>query len=48
MRFLGEGAITTCFKRVTFDTAGTSGARTHDLQFAKREHYHQATGTGNI
>jgi hypothetical protein len=33
---LGEGAITTYFKRLRFD--GTSGARTHDLPLAKREH----------
>jgi hypothetical protein len=39
-RALGEGAITTYFKRLRFDTAGPSGARTHDLPFAKREHYH--------
>jgi hypothetical protein len=39
---LGEGVITTYFKRLTcsFDAAGPSGARTHDLPFAKREHYH--------
>jgi hypothetical protein len=37
---LGEGAITIYFKRLRFDAAGTSGARTHDLPFAKREHYH--------
>jgi hypothetical protein len=34
-RALGEGAITTSFKRLRFDVA-----RTHDLPFAKREHYH--------
>jgi hypothetical protein len=39
-RALGKGAITTYFKRLTFDAAGPSGARTHDLPFAKREHYH--------
>jgi hypothetical protein len=39
-RTLGEGAITTYFKRLRFDAAGTSGARTHDLLDAKREHYH--------
>jgi hypothetical protein len=39
-RALGESAITTYFKRLRFDAAGPSGARTHDLQFAKREHYH--------
>jgi hypothetical protein len=39
-RALGEGAITTYFKRLRFDAAGTSGTRTHDLPFAKREHYH--------
>jgi hypothetical protein len=37
---LGEGAITTYFKRPRFDAAGTSGARTHDLPDAKLEHYH--------
>jgi hypothetical protein len=36
----GEGAITTYFKRLGFDVASPSGARTHDLPFAKREHYH--------
>jgi hypothetical protein len=30
-RALGEGAITTYFKRLRFDAAGPSGARTHDL-----------------
>jgi hypothetical protein len=30
-RALGEGAITTYFKRLRFDAADTSGARTHDL-----------------
>jgi hypothetical protein len=39
-RALGEGAITTYFKRRRFDAAGPSGARTHDLPFAKREYYH--------
>jgi hypothetical protein len=39
-RALGEEAITTYFKRLKFDAAGRSGARTHDLPFAKREHYH--------
>jgi hypothetical protein len=43
---LGEGAITTYFKHLRFDAAGSSGARTHDLLFAKREHYHKATTTG--
>jgi hypothetical protein len=33
-RALGEGAITTYFKRLRFDAAGPSGARTHDLPFA--------------
>jgi hypothetical protein len=28
-----------------FDAAGTRGAQTHDLPFAKREHYHLATAT---
>jgi hypothetical protein len=37
-RALGEGGITTYFKRLRFDAAGPSGARTHDLPFAKREH----------
>jgi hypothetical protein len=40
---LGEGAITTYFKHLTFDTAGLRGAQTHDLLDAKREHYHKAT-----
>jgi hypothetical protein len=35
-RALGEGAITTYCKRLRFDVAGTSGAQTHDLPFAKR------------
>jgi hypothetical protein len=39
-RALGEEAITTYFKRLRFDAAGPSGARTHDLPFAKRKHYH--------
>jgi hypothetical protein len=39
-RALGEGAITTYIKRLRFDVADTSRARTHDLPFAKREHYH--------
>jgi hypothetical protein len=39
-RAIGEGAITTYFKRLMFDAAGPSGARTHDLPDAKREHYH--------
>jgi hypothetical protein len=30
-RALGEGAITTYFKRLSFDAAGPSGARTHGL-----------------
>jgi hypothetical protein len=30
-RAVGEGAITTYFKRLRFDAAGSSGARTHDL-----------------
>jgi hypothetical protein len=34
-RALGEGAITTYFKRLRFDAAGPSGALTHDLLFAK-------------
>jgi hypothetical protein len=37
---LGEGAITTYFKRLKFYAAGTNGARLHDLPGAKREHYH--------
>jgi hypothetical protein len=32
-RALGEGAITTYFKRLRFYAAGTSGDRTHDLWF---------------
>jgi hypothetical protein len=44
-RALGNGAITTYVKRLRFDVAGTSGAQTHDLPFAKREHYHKATAT---
>jgi hypothetical protein len=47
-RALGEGAITTYFKRLRFDPAGPSGARTHDLPDTKREHYHKATATGKI
>jgi hypothetical protein len=35
---LGEEAITTFFKRLRFDAAGPSEARTHNLPFAKREH----------
>jgi hypothetical protein len=46
-RAFSEGAITTYFKRLGFDTATTSGARTRDLPKAKREHFHQATATGN-
>jgi hypothetical protein len=38
-RALGEVAITTYFERLRFDVVGPSGARTHDLPFAKREHY---------
>jgi hypothetical protein len=38
-RALGEEAITN-FKRLRFDAAGPSGAQTHDIPFAKREHYH--------
>jgi hypothetical protein len=33
-RALGEEAITTYFKRLRFDVAGPSGARTHGLPFA--------------
>jgi hypothetical protein len=33
-RAIGEEAITTYFKRLRFDAAGPSGARTHDLPFA--------------
>jgi hypothetical protein len=36
-RALGEGAITTYFKRLRFDATGPSGSRTHDLQDGKRE-----------
>jgi hypothetical protein len=39
-RALGEGAITTYFKRLELDEAGTSGVPTHDHPGAKREHYH--------
>jgi hypothetical protein len=35
-RALGEGAITTYFKRLRFDATGTIGARIHDLPDAKR------------
>jgi hypothetical protein len=34
-RDFGEGAITTYLKRLRFDAAGTSGARTHDPLDAK-------------
>jgi hypothetical protein len=37
-RALGEGAITTYFKRLRFDAADSIGARTRDLPDAKREH----------
>jgi hypothetical protein len=37
---LGEGAIPIYFNRRRFDAAGPSGARTHDLSDAKRQHYH--------
>jgi hypothetical protein len=39
-RALGDGAITTYFKGLRFDTAGTSGVRTQDFPFAMRKHYH--------
>jgi hypothetical protein len=39
-RAVGGGAITTYFKRLRLDVAGTSGAWTHDLQDAKREDFH--------
>jgi hypothetical protein len=39
-RALGEGAITTYFKRLRFDAAGGSGARTHDLPDAEQKLYH--------
>jgi hypothetical protein len=47
-RAVGDGAITTCTysKCLRFDADGSSRARTHDLPFAKREHYHKATSTG--
>jgi hypothetical protein len=45
-RAVGDGAITTYFKRLRFDAAGTSGAQTHDFLDAKREYYHLATTTG--
>jgi hypothetical protein len=41
-RALGEGAITTYFKRPRFVAAGPSRAQIHNLQDAKREHYHLA------
>jgi hypothetical protein len=47
-RALGEEGITTYFKSLRFDAAGTSGARPHDLPFAKQEHYHFATATGPL
>jgi hypothetical protein len=34
-RALGEGAITTYFKRLRFDAASPSGVRTHDLPDAE-------------
>jgi hypothetical protein len=37
---LDEGAITTYLKRLRIDAASPRGARTHDLPFAKLEHYH--------
>jgi hypothetical protein len=37
---LGDEAVSTYFKRLRFDVAGWSGARTHDLPDAKQEHYH--------
>jgi hypothetical protein len=45
-RPLGEGAIYIYFKSFRFAAAGTSGARTHDIPFAKRERYHLATTIG--
>jgi hypothetical protein len=45
---LAEGSITSYFRRLRFDAAGPSEARTQDLQFAKREHYHWATTTSDI
>jgi hypothetical protein len=44
-RAIAKGAITTYFKRLRFDAVGSSGVRTHDLPFAKREYYHYATAT---
>ena len=35
-RALAEESITTYFKRLWFEAAGPSGARNHDLPFAKR------------
>jgi hypothetical protein len=35
-RALGEGAITTYFKRLRFEAAGLSGARTHDLHLLSK------------
>jgi hypothetical protein len=37
-RTFGEGGSTTYFKGLGFDATDTSGARTHDLPFAKREY----------
>jgi hypothetical protein len=37
---LGEVAITTYFKRLRFDAASPSRARTHDLPFDKSKHYY--------
>jgi hypothetical protein len=47
-RAFGEGVITTYIKRLGFDAAGTSGAQTHDLSFAKQEHYPWANATGTL
>jgi hypothetical protein len=37
---LGKRAITTYFKRPRFDATGMTGAQTHDLPDANREHLH--------
>jgi hypothetical protein len=41
-----EEAITAYFKRLRFDEASTTRARTCDLPDAKQEHYHEATAAG--
>ena len=44
-RALCDGAITTYFKRLRFDAAGMSGAQTHYLPDAMREHYHSVAAS---